>query len=275
MNSQRSFDHLQITKLGIYVYALRDPRDKKIFYVGQGQGSRVFSHFNEAENVDVNALNINDVSSKTLRIIDIWKNTRDVDWLILAHNLAQGVADSVESGIYDGLTESPNGNPLNDVSPPNSTKLNAEEIVALGAPFVNPANAIEAVFIFSIQNQLSNGFTPYQATRRAWKVNPQNRNINPSFAVGLKNYISVGNFEIDNWHVDVIDPAKWEFTSVQDPNPVVYNDLTNMNWTNVIISAVGYWQRGNYLVVAFDGNGRFKVTRGGGSNPIWHNCINF
>lgn len=31
-------------RLGVYVYALRDPRDRSIFYVGKGKGDRVYSH---------------------------------------------------------------------------------------------------------------------------------------------------------------------------------------------------------------------------------------
>jgi hypothetical protein len=31
-------------KLGWYVYALRDPRDGHLFYVGKGQGNRAFQH---------------------------------------------------------------------------------------------------------------------------------------------------------------------------------------------------------------------------------------
>lgn len=35
--------------LGFYVYALRDPRDGQVFYVGKGVGDRVFAHQREAD----------------------------------------------------------------------------------------------------------------------------------------------------------------------------------------------------------------------------------
>ena len=34
-------------KLGHYVYRLIDPRDGSTFYVGRGQGNRVFEHIKE------------------------------------------------------------------------------------------------------------------------------------------------------------------------------------------------------------------------------------
>lgn len=45
---KRSFDELEKHNLSKYVYALRDPRDGKIFYIGQGENNRIFDHFFEA-----------------------------------------------------------------------------------------------------------------------------------------------------------------------------------------------------------------------------------
>jgi len=38
-------------KLGWYVYALRDPRTRKIFYVGKGSSERVYAHARYARKV--------------------------------------------------------------------------------------------------------------------------------------------------------------------------------------------------------------------------------
>ena len=39
-------------RLGYYVYALRNPIDKKVFYVGKGVGSRVLAHANGVIDAD-------------------------------------------------------------------------------------------------------------------------------------------------------------------------------------------------------------------------------
>lgn len=44
------FTQATIEKIKFYVYLLKDPRDKSIFYVGKGKGNRVFNHHEDALN---------------------------------------------------------------------------------------------------------------------------------------------------------------------------------------------------------------------------------
>jgi hypothetical protein len=273
MNTQRTFDILQKEKLGKYIYALRDPRDRKVFYIGQGTNDRLFDHFNEAEFDAKTSEPFNDMSSKVIRILDIWKNNEDVQWIILSHNLPTNndVADYVESAIVDSLSESQNGEPLNKFSPPKSSRLLPEDLKALGAEFVNPTTAYDNIFIFPIQNALTKGVSPYNATRTTWAVSSYCQTLNPAYAVGLKNSISKGSFKISSW-AGVIGTVKHEFNSPGHPNPLEYQPLLNKNWNNVLTKAKGFWQRGNYLIVAFNGNGQFRIVRGSQDTTTWHNC---
>lgn len=274
MNTQRAFDILQKDKLGKYIYALRDPRDGKIFYVGQGSNDRVFGHFNEADDCLKNATPFRQMSSKVIRILDIWNNNEDVEWIILAHNLSADdkVADLIEAAIYDSLSESQNGETVNEVSPPNSSRLLPDDLEAMAADFVNPTTAYENVFIFPIQNALTRGSDPYNATRTTWPVSIHYQNLTPAYAVGLKNSISKGSFEISSW-ADVIGTGKQEFTAPGHPNPINHEPLLNKNWNNVLAVAKGFWQRGNYLVVAFNGKGQFRIVRGSKDTATWHDCV--
>jgi hypothetical protein len=273
MNEQRAFDVLQKEKLGKYVYALRDPRDRKIFYVGQGSDDRVFGHFNEAQKCLDSNKSFNQLSSKIIRILDIWKNNEDVEWIILSHNLPDDnyVADYIESAIFDCLSESQNGDTLNEVSPPKSSRLLPNDLGAMAAEFVNPSVAYKRVFVFPIQNLLNKGVDSYNATRTMWSVHEKYRTLKKSYAIGLKNSISKGSFEIDSW-VSVGGTNKHEFISKEHPKPNNYQPLLNKNWNNVLAKAKGFWQRGNYLIVEFNGEGNFRIVRGSQDTTTWHDC---
>lgn len=83
--------------LGHYVYCLVDPRDKKIFYIGKGQGNRVFAHTNDA-------LNENAESLKLETIRDIRHSGFDVAHYIIRHRLTEEEAFMLESTLIDFLT---------------------------------------------------------------------------------------------------------------------------------------------------------------------------
>lgn len=264
----REFDPIQKEYLEEYIYALIDPRDNKVFYIGQSKGNsnRVFDHFNEAE--DYLNDNTKSLSSKVLRIIDIWLNEEDVEWAIVACRIDKdsNPLDIVESALIDILPLSQNGPALNAISGHHSTYLTKEGVAELAAARINPTQAFETVFIFPVHNSISDGTSVYEATRKYWYVTQANQNIQNAVAIGLSNNISKGVFSIDSWNLNTSN-KKHEFNGSE-----LNNDLKNKNWWNIIQKSKGYWQRGNYLIIELDGNGKFRFIRG---NPDkgWYDLV--
>lgn len=85
--------------LAYYVYALVDPRDNKIFYIGKGIGNRVFQHAEAA-------LDESEQSLKLEAIRSIISEGKQVSYYILRHNLEEKEAYLVESALIDILTYS-------------------------------------------------------------------------------------------------------------------------------------------------------------------------
>lgn len=83
--------------LAYYVYALVDPRDNRIFYIGKGRGNRVFQHAEAA-------LDESEQSLKLDTIRRIISEGRQVAYYILRHNLEEKEAYLVESTLIDMLT---------------------------------------------------------------------------------------------------------------------------------------------------------------------------
>jgi len=266
MNTIRAFDAVVVAILGEYVYALRDPRDNKVFYIGKGAENRLFAHFDEAEKARAN----NGIwSAKLRRIVEIWEADEDVDWFIIRRDLAHSLTSyDVEAAIIDALEISQNGPALNEIAGQYSSTrgiLNAQDIAALAAPRINPSTPYETVFIFPIHKALVKGRSVYDATRSWWAVSEKLRVGNNALAIGIANGLSKGVFSITDW-VPAQALGKWEFEGTQLPN----HELDGKNWLSVIGNAMGYWQRGNYLVVELDGKGKYRFIRGSADKSTWH-----
>lgn len=261
---KRQFSLLETEKLAGYIYALKDPRDRKVFYVGQGtKNSRVFEHFAEADKY-INSLN-NVPSSKIMRILDIWASDLDVEWMIISrgHDCEnKKLLDTIESAVIDALSESQNGPALNAASGSHSTFLSKEDMVQIDALPVDPKNPYQTVFVFPIQRALANGEELYDATRKVWAVTDYYRKENNAIAVGIKENISLSSYRIKEWKS--ITDRKYAFVGEE------YPEFKDLNWRKIISEAKGFWQYGNYLVVEFDGYGKFRFRRG---NPDtgWRN----
>lgn len=268
---KRQFDILEKEYLGGYVYGLKDPRDNKIFYVGQADlndhnNGRLFDHFEEAE-AFVNGTR--KASSKILRIVDIWNSSLDVEWVIFACKLTnKRELNIVEASIIDAFSESQNGLVLNDQLGPNSTLLTEDGLKSIAAKPINPIIAFPRVFVFSIQNTIAtNGV--YEATRKAWVIKKEHQTTNDTYAVGLVNYVSKGAFKVNKWEKSSenrVEFIKDHFKSEEEL------ELKEKNWLQIINGAKGYWQRGNFLIIEFDGNKKFRYVRGS-SNIGWNELL--
>lgn len=89
------FDENTVANVKYYVYALIDPRDKEIFYVGKGVNNRVYDHLKCALGTDIR-------NNKYDRIRDIEKDN-SVEHIILRHGLKEDEAYNIESTIIDLL----------------------------------------------------------------------------------------------------------------------------------------------------------------------------
>lgn len=298
-NNEEFFDDATMEKLGHYVYALTDPRDKKVFYVGKAGGreglgnDRIFSHFaaarQELENSAVN------MDQKTRRIIEIWSADEKVDWYIVRHSLPnEAAALHVEAALIDLLSISQNGPALNLVRGHGTSEhgiMTPDMVREFRANPVTPTRNYPAVFIFPVQNAIARGEDIYEATRKAWSVSEGLRRMEKAVAVGVANGIAKGVFKVDKWQeygprqpeVEAARPKDsaptpqsektrttklWEFTG----EPLAESELLGCNFSAVITSAIGYWQRGNYLVVNIENSGgktRFRFLRGNQDKEAW------
>ena len=85
--------------LGYYVYALVDPRDNRIFYIGKGKGNRIFQHVETAIIDTTHDLKLDIIRS-------IKSEGKEVVHYIIRHNLEEREAFLVESTLIDMLTYS-------------------------------------------------------------------------------------------------------------------------------------------------------------------------
>lgn len=99
-------------KLGAYVYALRDPRTKRIFYIGKGNGERVFQHVWSARGkaASADAGEVSEIEShdgarvtaaKESRINEIYDSGHAVEHLILRHAIEPGANADREAFIVE------------------------------------------------------------------------------------------------------------------------------------------------------------------------------
>lgn len=175
--------------LGFYVYRLIDPRSGETFYVGKGQGNRVFDHAGDAL---VNP----EETDKLNRIRAILNSGLEILHIIHRHGMNERTALEVEAALidaYPGLT-----NIVGGVGNGDRGVMHANQIIQLYTAAEADLRDRRALILKLNTNALEQNL--YEATRFAWKLNIQ-RARRAEFVLAVVGGIIRDVFIADDWLV--------------------------------------------------------------------------
>lgn len=220
-----------------YVYALIDPNDKKIFYVGKGSKKRVWDHIKEAQKNLANGVN---GSAKSNLIQKLLASGQNPDFILLRTGLTSDEAFEVEGMLIDLLRcTSFNCNAFSKLLSVQNGHHNAvkgiKSVTACQTVYSNNYAASttvrnENILAISINNSydiISNNV--YAAVRSCWHVSlPRAKRAKYVVAVYLG--VIVGIYENMKWSPATSFPNRYEFTANQVTSGPLYNALYNKLW---------------------------------------------
>ena len=193
-----------IENIGYYVYVYSDPDTHEPFYVGKGQGNRVFDHLKEETK-----------SSKVRKLKELKKNGKEPLIQILVHGLKDSdTAEKVEAAVIDLLGVD---NLTNQKRGKESRKYGIEEVSVLDDKYRNETleeeDITDNVILLKIKKYYREGMSPrelYDVTRGYWRVTEKKRE-RVDFAFAVYNGIVREVYKVEEWL-----PALSTFTERSD-----------------------------------------------------------
>jgi hypothetical protein len=171
-----------------YVYVYIDPRNGQPFYIGNGQGNRLFSHLDDKAETEKTA---------TIAAIRAAGHESRID--ILRYRLSESEAALVEAAAIDlvGL-----GNLTNRVAGSHGTSLgrikSQEVIDMLNA---KPVDVRHKALLITINKLYRSDMTPeelYEATRGVWVIGTRREEVD--YAIAVYQGIAREVYRIRAWH---------------------------------------------------------------------------
>lgn len=200
-NTVRQFSELALRQLnGFYVYALIDPRNDQIFYIGKGTGNRVFAH--EAES----GKSPRSEKAKLQRIREIEKAGHDVKRLIVNWGLTEAEAFAAEATLL---------NLVNYITPESLTNavaghhvhegLTVEDFeLRHGAEHLKPEDIRHNILCIKINRRYHRDISPkelYDAVRGIWRASMNTiKRKQIEYVFGVYNQLIVAVYKPDAWH---------------------------------------------------------------------------
>lgn len=184
-----NFSEIVSGKLRHYVYRLIDPRNGTTFYVGRGQGDRVFSHAAGQQKIT------DFEDNEALKLKTIWaiKNAGfEVEHVIHRHGMDADRAKEVEAAMidaYPGLTNIQVGY--------DSSRgvMHAKEVIRL---YEAPEAVFKHKLILINVNRSNEEQDLYDAVRYAWKISPSKAR-RADYVLAVRRGLIIGAFKAEEW----------------------------------------------------------------------------
>ena len=185
---------------GFYVYALIDPRNNQVFYIGKGIGNRVFSHEIESGKSPKSE------KAKLKRIQEIEAAGFDVKRVIVNWSMTESEAFAAEAALInmlsflstDMLTNAVAGHHVHEA-------MTVEDFDLLyGAEHLKQEDIQHSIMVIKINKLYRKGMNPkelYDIVRGNWRasmVSIQKRNV--EYVFGVYNQLIVTVYKPDEWH---------------------------------------------------------------------------
>ncbi|NLE82264.1 MAG: GIY-YIG nuclease family protein [Rhodococcus sp.] len=224
-------------ELGRYIFALRDPRSRRVFYVGSGTGNRVFGHVWAAleENEKRQVLTDPETDSAAVRdavierIRAIYDSGHDVEHYVLAHGIgpaADGSASATDRlnalvagfGLYERGGDRPTLTNLSGGDDGKATRI--EDLALLYSAERVPDLPVPCVLL-EVKQAASREATAeeiYAASRQAWPAGTAVRNTSDLPLIVFADNIVRAVYRAESWEIASrsADAAQWKFTGEVD-----------------------------------------------------------
>lgn len=194
------FSEKSLLSLGdYYVYALIDPRNKKIFYIGKGAGNRVFEHERES------LLYPDSEKLKLKTIADIKAEGLDVEKIIINDNMTESEAFAAEASLINALNYISDIGLTNIVSGHHSSEaLSVEEYEKkYGAVELQQSDIRHKILVIKINKLYKKGMDAeslYDTVRGVWRAS-MNRVKQVEYVIGVYNSLIVAVYKPSQWYV--------------------------------------------------------------------------
>jgi len=191
-------------QLKFYVYFLRDPRNGRVFYVGKGQGNRIFNHVDCALETEYSSDKIDVIKS-------IVSDGFQVEHFVLRHGLEESSAFEVEAAMIDFVGISNLSNLQGGHYSSDFGIKSTEEIIAMYSS--SELDTDESILLININRLYHRDITEselYDATRKAWVIG--NRRCKAKYAIATYRGLTREVYEIDSWYpIEVNGKTRWGF----------------------------------------------------------------